>query len=151
MMKKLLLGVSTLAAAPVLAQQPAPLAQTAPAPVPTVPVTATPAPIVPAQPASAQPALAQPAPVQPAAAGTEVASIVAREFPSYDRDRDGSLNQSEFAEWMIRLKTIADPASTANEAATKTWVNAAFAQADADRSRLLTLGELTGFLLQGQA
>lgn len=139
MTRKLLLGPAMLAAAPLTAQQPAAPAQVVPAPASAAPVTVPPGPIVPVQ----------PAPAQPAAPGAEVATIVAKEFPSYDKDRDGALNQSEFGDWMIRLKTIADPASTGNEAATKTWVNAAFAQADTDRSRLLTLNELTGFLSQG--
>lgn len=122
-MMKLLLAAATLVAAPVSAQQTVVPAQNG-VTSGSGAITTTP----------------------PAATATEVASIVAREFPSYDRNRDGSLNPSEFSEWMVKLKTIADPSVRADAPSTKTWLNAAFAQADADKSRSLTLGELTGFL-----
>lgn len=151
-MKKLLLGAAALVAAPLSAQQPTAPPQTAPTPDATVATTAGPPATVPAQPlAPASPATATGAgavTAAPATSPAEVASIVANEFPGYDRNRDGALDQAEFGDWMLKLKTIADPASTANAAASKTWVNAAFAQADSDRSRSLTLGELTGFLSQ---
>lgn len=131
MANKLSLAITALAAAPLSAQQPA-----APSPIPSAPVSGTPATATPVSLSPARPAVAEP----------DVAGIVAREFPAYDKDASGSLNQSEFGDWMVKLKTIADPASTANDAAVKTWVNAAFAQADVDRSRALTLGELMGFL-----
>ena len=96
---------------------------------------------VPAAPATA-------APVAPAPAATaEVTAIVAREFPAYDKDRDGALSRAEFADWMVKLKTIADPATRADAPSTQTWLGAAFAQADADKSKSLTLVELTGFLV----
>lgn len=131
-MTKLLFAVATLVAAPLSAQQVLPPAQNA--------VTSGSGTITTAPPAAAAPS------APPAATAVEVASIVAREFPAYDRDRDGSLNQAEFGDWMLKLKTIADPSLRADAPATKTWLNAAFAQADTDKSRLLTLGELTGFL-----
>lgn len=127
MLEKLLIGVATFAATAASPQEASSAPQIAPAPIQTVP------------------AIGPVAPTPP----TDVATIVAKEFPAYDKDRDGALSQAEFGDWMIKLKTIADPASTANEAATKTWVNAAFAQADVDRSKSLTPGELTGFLSQG--
>ncbi|PAX09402.1 calcium-binding protein [Sphingomonas lenta] len=121
-MRKFLLAAATLVAAPVSAQQATAPAQNG--------VTSGAGSITTA----------------PVATSADVASIVAREFPSYDRDRDGSLNQNEFGEWMVKLKTIADPNVRADAPSTKTWLNAAFAQADSDKSRSLTLGELTGFL-----
>lgn len=130
MIAAFLIGFTAQAVAPSTAPQPAAPVQTAPVPAVAAPSTSAPAPVAPTPPA-------------------EVATIIAQEFPAYDKDRDGALSQNEFGEWMVKLKTIADPASTANEAATKTWVNAAFAQADTDRSKSLTLGELTGFLSQG--
>ena len=141
-MKKLLFAASVLASAPLSAQAPAAPAQTAPAPVAMPATTAPPPAAAPQQPAMTTGAGA----VTTAPPAAEVAGIVSREFPSYDRNRDGTLDQGEFGTWMVKLKTIADPASTANAAAVKTWVNAAFAQADQDKSRTLTLGELTGFL-----
>ena len=139
-MKKMLFSMTVLLCSPLSAQQAA-------SPVQTAPASAGPA----ATTTAAAPAT-QPTPLQrPAATSTEVASIVAKEFPAYDKDASGALSQNEFGEWMVRLKTIADPNTRPDAPATKTWVNAAFAQADADRSRSLTLGELTGFLALGRS
>lgn len=164
-MKKLLLTTAALVAAPLSAQQPATPVETAPAPaaastsiapppaaVPAQPVEAAPAQPVAPVPVTAQPAIATGAGTiarTPAAGSTEVAGIIAREFPAYDKNADGALDTAEFGDWMLKLKSIADPTSTVNAEANKTWVNAAFAQADADKSHSLTLGELTGFLSQG--
>lgn len=131
-MRKLLLLAAVAAPAASTAQMTETPPRTAPAPAATPAVTAA----------------------QAAAAPTgsaEVAGIVSREFPSYDKNGDGTLDAAEFGDWMVKLKTIADPASTANAAAVRTWVNAAFAQADADRSKSLTLGELTGFLIPARS
>ncbi len=134
-MKKLTLAAAMLAAAPAFAQTAAPVGQVtpaAPAPVttPSPPVVATPAPVAP----------------RPATGPAEVAAIVAREFPAYDKDANGGLSAGEFGSWMVRLKAIADPTVTADAPSTKTWLGAAFAQADLDKSRSVTLQELTGFL-----
>jgi hypothetical protein len=116
--------------------------------------------IAPATPQSA-PALSRiaPAPVvaaattvaKPATTTPEVAAVVAKEFPAYDKDRSGTLSAAEFAEWMVRLKAIADPSVTADAPSTRTWLGAAFAQADADKSRSVTEAELNGFLAQGRS
>lgn len=128
-MSKFLFGVMLLAAAPASAQQAAGTVQTAPAPVTGAPTTTPPAPATP-----------------PATAPVEVAAILAREFPAYDKDANGGLSAGEFNDWMLRLKTIADPSLQADAPSTRTWLNAAFRQADTDRSRAVTLAELTGFL-----
>lgn len=130
----ILLAVAAQAATP----QPAPVVQPAPAPVASPVPPATTAPV------------ATPAPAPPAPA-PDVPAIVAREFPAYDKDRDGSLSRAEFADWMVRLKTIADPSTRADAPSTQTWLGAAFAQADADKSKTLTVVELTGFLLPGRS
>jgi hypothetical protein len=75
-----------------------------------------------------------------------VAAIVAREFPAYDKDANGGLSAKEFDDWMVKLKAIADPTTRADAPSTRTWLGAAFAQADLDKSRSVTLQELTGFL-----
>jgi hypothetical protein len=164
MTKHMFLGAAALIAAPALAQQaPAP-AQTSAQAVPqqgatqAAPAT-TPATEPQAAPADTQaaPADAQSAPAdattaaEPKAGGDQVASVVDQEFPSYDKDGDGKLSQAEFAAWMVTLKTASDPSTKADAPATKTWVNAAFAQADTDKSKSLTKTELTGFLSQGQS
>lgn len=142
-MKKLLLAAATLVVAPVSAQTVAPAAQTAPAPLPAS-----------AAPSPAAPATSAPVPTttpKPVTSAGEVAAIVAREFPAYDKDANGGLSAKEFDDWMVKLKAIADPTTRADAPSTRTWLGAAFAQADLDKSRTVTLAELTGFLSPGRS
>lgn len=88
---------------------------------------------------------------QPAAGAGQVASVVDTEFPTYDANKDGKLEKAEFASWMVKLKQASDPKASATSAATKSWVSAAFAQADKDKSQSITKPELVGFLSQGQS
>ena len=103
--------------------------------------------------AEAAPADPAAAPVQtaaqPATKADQIAQVVSTEFPSYDKDSSGSLNETEFSSWMVALKTASDPTTKAESAATKTWVNQAFATADTDKDKALSKTELTGFLTQG--
>ncbi len=154
----LLAGVISIAA-PTLAQT-----QTNTVPQATI-APAQPAPVAEPQAAPAAPmdstaAAAEPAPVtepaqtaaaQPAPAADQVATVVQTEFPTYDANKDGSLEKAEFSSWMVKLKQASDPKATATSPATKTWVDAAFAQADKDKSRSVTQPELVGFLSQGQS
>lgn len=148
----LLAGVMTLSA-PALAQT-----QTN-----TVPAQTTPGQTVPdsgsveAQPQSTTPAdattatdPAQTAATQPAGAD-QVATVVQTEFPTYDANKDGKLEKAEFASWMVKLKQASDPKASAESASTKKWVNAAFAQADTDKSQSVSQPELIGFLSKGQS
>ena len=52
--------------------------------------------------AAAQTAAPTPAAPRPATGAVEVAAIVAREFPAYDKDANGGLSQVEFDAWMMR-------------------------------------------------
>ena len=102
----------------------------------------TPAPTAPTAPApNAQAA-------QPSAGGDQVAAIVGREFPTYDKNSDGTLSKAEFTAWMLALKSASDPAVKAEDPKTKTWMTQAFAQADSDKSQSVTKDELTNFLSQ---
>jgi hypothetical protein len=124
--------------------------------------TPAPAQEAPAAPAQTDPAQAQPAtpdtstataPTQqaPAAAGpAQVAEVVKAEFPNYDKDSSGSLNDKEFASWMGALRKASEPAVDTASAEVKTWIDGAFASADADKSKSVTEGELTTFLTAGQ-
>ena len=142
--------VSTDAAAPVTSD-----AQAAPAAAQTQPVPATPAPNAQAAaPAPADPATAtaQTAPAEPAAGaeatGDQVAVVVGKEFPTYDKNADGALSKTEFSDWMLALKTASDPSTKAEDPKTKTWMTQAFAQADTDKSKSVSKDELTKFLAQ---
>lgn len=111
----------------------------------------------PAQPQAAAPAeqaaAAEPAttPQQPASGGDQVAQIVNSEFPSYDKNADGSLDKAEFGSWMVALKTASDPSTRADDPATQSWVSGAMASADADKSSSVTKEELTAYLSKGAA
>jgi hypothetical protein len=166
---------ATAQAAPATDPNAAPAVQTATAPAQAAPAQAAPMTSAPAQSAAApaaQAAPATPAPAQQAATpstsaapqsaaaepaqtttatGSQVAQVVNAEFGSYDTNKDGKLDRTEFAAWMVKLKTASDPATKADSPATKSWVTSAFAQADTDKSKSLTQAELTGFLSQGQS
>jgi hypothetical protein len=170
MLKYVLLAGAMTIAAPAMAQTAAPTAAN-PAPdstttpvAPATPATTTDAapatatvPGATAQAAPASPQTTGAAPMQQAAAtlteqpatGSQVAQVVDSEFPTYDKDSDGNLNQIEFSAWMVALKTKSDPATKADSPATKKWNTAAFVQADADKSKSVSKDELTGFLSKG--
>lgn len=170
MLKHVLLAGAMTIAAPAMAQttgptaaNPAPAATTTPA-APTTPATtvdaapataATPGATAQAAPASPQTTGAAPtqqaaaAPTEQPATGSQVAQVVDTEFPTYDKDSDGKLSQSEFSAWMVALKTKSDPATKAESPVTKKWNTAAFAQADTDKSKSVSKDELTGFLSKG--
>ena len=168
MLKYALLASAMIISAPVLAQDKPADTQTAPttqaAPAQTAP-EATPAAPDPAAPSTASPVdqamssvtpttdqATQTAPAQTAsqpAKAEQIAQVVSTEFPTYDKDANGSLNEAEFGSWMVALKTASDPTTKAESAATKSWVGQAFASADTDKNKALTKTELTGFLTQG--
>jgi hypothetical protein len=156
MMKYALLAATCAFATPALAQTQATPAPSSSGEIVTSPQTgpqSAPQTTAPADDTAATAATAAPAEAaQPAAAGaTQVAQVVDSEFPTYDADKNGSLDAKEFAGWMVKLKSVSDPATKADDPATKQWVAAAFKQADADKSRSLTKTELTGFLSKGQS
>lgn len=92
----------------------------------------------------------QQATAEPAVTGAaQIAQVVSTEFPSYDKDKSGTLNEKEFGTWMVALKEKSDPSTKPDSPATKAWVDQAFASADKDKSKSLTKAELTGFLTQG--
>ncbi|WP_246248473.1 EF-hand domain-containing protein [Sphingomonas hominis] len=165
MLKYVLYASAMTMAAPAIAQQTAPTPQSAPAtttaqegtvaaPVNTaqaVPTTPTPDPAtgtqaVPTQ--SAQTGSTEPA-SQPSQQGTnepdQVAAILDSEFPTYDKDKSGSLSKAEFASWMDTLKAKADPSAKPNKA----WNDGAFKKADSDKSASVTKTELASFLSSG--
>lgn len=154
----LLAGVMTMSV-PALAQQTtntAPTQATTKTTPAATPQTPTGSPVTDPEPAAASPmdataTDAQTAATQPAAGATQVASVVDIEFPTYDANKDGKLEKAEFASWMVKLKQASDPKASATDAKTKSWVNSAFAQADADKSKSVSKPELIGFLSQGQS
>ncbi len=143
MLKYALLGAAMALTGPAFAQT-TPAADPAPAaPAQTTTTDAAPAADV-ATPAAAEPAAAPAAPDQ-------IAQVVDQQFATYDKDGNGKLNEPEFAAWMVALKSQSDSKTDANAPATKKWNQAAFAQADKDKSKSLTKAELTGFLTSAKS
>ena len=166
MLKQMLLIGAAAVSFPVLAQTTAPAADpTAPAtaaepatmPDSTMPTEPTPAPApapdasAPAPAASSPPAATEPAPAGAAASATptQIAQIVDKEFPTYDADANGDLNNAEFATWMKKLRAATEPGVDPESADVKTWIGQAFAAADGDKSGAVNKTELTGFLTRG--
>ena len=153
MLKYILLGTAMCIASPALAQEiPAPDTQTQdqlPVSEPAPPAQDAPLPAEPAtptRPAQAT-ATAQPTPAaQPASQQDQIATIVNSEFPAYDKNGDGALDQTEFASWMLALRVKAQPEFVPDSPEAKAWVTAAFTQADADKSASVNAVELTSFL-----
>lgn len=133
-MKTLLIAASAIAlSTPAFAQMepssPTP-STTTPAPMPGQ--STTPTDVAPAQPAT------------PADAKV----LIASEFPAYDKDTNGTLDKTEFVAWMGALKSKSDPKPMPVAEMTK-WSDGAFASADKDKSKSVTLAELQNFLTAG--
>ena len=80
-----------------------------------------------------------------------VASIVDTEFPAYDTDRDGQLDQSEFSRWMVALKDQEMKATGASlpQEQVMAWASGAFTTADVDKSVTISKPELITYLSGG--
>ncbi len=134
--------------APPTTTDPAPMPDSATPPMEPVPDSTMP-PAEPVPDASAPPAATEPAPSSASATPTQIAQIVDQEFPTYDADGDGNLNEGEFSAWMKKLRTATDPSVDPESADVKSWIDQAFAAADADKSGGVDKTELTGFLSRG--
>jgi predicted component of type VI protein secretion system len=155
MLKQMLLIGAAAVSFPALAQTTAPAADpaapttaTEPATAPDATMPTEPAP-TPAPDASAPPAATEAAPAAAAATPTQIAQIVEKEFPTYDADANGDLNNAEFASWMKKLRAATEPSVDPESADVKTWIGQAFAAADGDKSGAVNKTELTGFLSRG--
>jgi hypothetical protein len=141
MIRTLLVTTALAIAAPAMAQQTA---------TPEAPQSATPAsPAAPAEPQAATPQAATPA--TPANPTNAVASIVDTEFPAYDANSDGQLDQSEFSKWMVALKDQEMKATgkTLPAEQVTAWATGAFTTADADKSVSVSKPELVTYLSGG--
>jgi hypothetical protein len=151
MLKELIVATAMLSAAPVLAQDKADSA------------AATPSTATPGAPKATPPQQSAEAAAPDAAKGSggggatkkqappeQVASIVGREFGVYDVNHNGVLEKEEFAAWMVALKTSA-PGATPADAPSPKWSEAAFKQADPDKSKTVTHGELLAFFTGNKA
>lgn len=118
-----------LAATPALAQQAEPIANPEPG-------TAA----QPAEPATAAAPDALPKEVT-------VAKLVDTEFPTYDANKNGDLDQPEFTKWVLALHEAGGTAKQADAATKAKWAKDAFAAADSDKSKKISKTEMNKFLL----
>lgn len=125
-------GPTEPSAAPGPVAEPAPVTDPAPAPAPTDTAAPAPAAAPAAQDRSAQ-----------------VAKVVEAEFPVYDANKTGDLEQPEFNKWVLALHAASnDPTAKAMDEAAKTkWAADAFASADADKNKKISKAEISKFLL----
>ncbi|BBF69905.1 MULTISPECIES: EF-hand domain-containing protein [Sphingomonas] len=139
MVRIFLFSTALAIAAPAMAQQGMAPDQGA---SPAAPQSATPA--APAAPQAATPAA-------PANTAATVASIVDSEFPAYDANSDGQLDQSEFSRWMVALKgqEMKATGSTLPAEQVTAWANGAFTTADKDKSISVSKPELVSYLSGG--
>jgi hypothetical protein len=130
-------SILALAAVPAIAQQAEPLVAPPPAEAP-IATEEAPAPVEPATAA---------APAEPRT--TTVAKIIDTEFPAYDTNKNGDLEQPEFTKWVLALHGASNDANAKamDEAAKLKWADGAFASADADKSKKISKAEMNKFLL----
>lgn len=81
-------------------------------------------------------------------APAQVASVVESEFPVYDADKSGQLDQNEFSRWMLALKDqeMKSTGKAMPQQELTAWASSAFTTADADKSSTVTKAELTQYL-----
>ncbi len=155
MLKKMFLIGAAAVSFPALAQTTPPASDPASPPTTTEPATPAPMPDstspapAPAPDASTPPAASEPAPSGTAATPAQISQIVDQEFPTYDGDANGNLNEAEFGAWMKKLRAATDPSADPESAEVKAWIGQAYAVADADKSGGVDKAELTGFLSRG--
>ncbi|RJF85470.1 EF-hand domain-containing protein [Sphingomonas cavernae] len=136
MIRTVIFASAIALSAPVIAQE----TQTPPAAPSETTATQAPSEAAPAAPAQEAAPAAQ---AQPAGA-SQVAQVVDADFPAYDKDSNGELSQTEFSAWMLKLRQAGGDATPETELTA--WAGAAFAQADADKNKTVSKGELTRFL-----
>ena len=71
--------------------------------------------------------------------------LIASEFPAYDKDASGALSKVEFDTWLVALKEKSGDA-TMKTADQTSWLKKAFATADKDKTKDVSLAELTDYL-----
>lgn len=95
------------------------------------------------------PSASQNATAPAASRAEQISQVIATEFPSYDKDKSGSLSKVEFSSWLVALRQASDASFKAGTPEADTWVGQAFTFADTDKNQSVTQTELTTFLSQG--
>jgi cytoskeletal protein RodZ len=78
----------------------------------------------------------------------QVAQLVDAEFPAYDANKNGDLDEPEFSKWLLALHAAGgDVKAKAMDEATKMkWAKDGFAAADADKDMKISKAEMNKFL-----
>ena len=91
-----------------------------------------------------------PAPDPAATKAAAVKEVVEAEFPTYDADKNASLNKLEFTKWVTALREKSDASQGKTEKMAEPemakWTTSAFAAADKDKSKKVTKEEMMAFL-----
>lgn len=126
-----------LAAIPAMAQQADPMAPPSPTEVPDT---------IEARPVTEPAPAAAPAPMP---REQQVAQLVEAEFPAYDADKSGDLEEPEFTKWLLALHAAGGDATSKamDQTAKLKWAKDGFAAADADKSKKISKAEMSKFLL----
>ncbi|MCC5611645.1 hypothetical protein LC612_34160 [Nostoc sp. CHAB 5834] len=75
-----------------------------------------------------------------------VAKLVDAEFPVYDADKSGELEEPEFSKWLLALHAAGGDAKAMDDAAKAKWAKDGFSAADADKSQKISQAEMNKFL-----
>lgn len=71
---------------------------------------------------------------------------VEAQFARYDANGDGSLDQAEFGEWLVALRTAKEADFDREKPAARAWVQDRFTTTDANRDRKVSREEWTRLL-----
>ena len=99
---------------------------------------------------------AETAPATQAAAATptgsdrtaQVAQLVDAEFPAYDANKNGALDEPEFSKWLLALHAAGGDAKAKamDEPSKMKWAKDGFVAADADKNQKISKAEMSKFL-----
>jgi hypothetical protein len=134
-------SILALTAVPAIAQQAGPMA------TPATPEASTDA-VAPAPAAEPAP-VTEPAPAPAAESrAATVTKLVDAEFPAYDANQNGELDEPEFSKWLLALHAAGGDASSKamDDAAKAKWAKDGFAAADTDKNQKVSKAEMNKFL-----
>jgi hypothetical protein len=143
MLKLVSISIAALAASSAFAQVVDPAAPSA-SPSTAAPSAAQPGAVDPAQPGSTA---ADPA-ASTGAAASPVAAVIDSQFPTYDKDKSGTLSGPEFKQWIADLKAqeMTSEGKPADPAVAKQYAATAWKAADKNKDGTVSKDELTAFL-----
>jgi hypothetical protein len=149
MLKLVSISIAALAASSAFAQVVDPAAPSAsPSPSAGAPAAAQPGALDPATPAQPGTSTGDPAASSGAAAASPVAAVIDSQFPTYDKDKSGTLSGPEFKQWIADLKAqeMTSEGKPADPAVAKQYAATAWKAADKNKDGTVSKDELTAFL-----